>query len=412
MWKACRLNSGVILIELNIPRPRPRTFILADQVGPYHNSRYNELSKNEPITICETNRFSATYSWGLADNRNYNSITLFDRGTPGFKKNVVTIKRTLMVLFKEKPEVIFAPGYSATNSLAAFFYGLLTGVRVVLMSATGELDFKRSRIVELYKKLILQGYSGFFVGGSRQRAYLKKLGAAPNLIVDKHNVVDNDHFKVAERRYHAARERVYLCVSRLVEKKNLFYLINEFRKMLMTGSRSRLVIVGDGPQHSELKAHIEKHKLSASVTLVGFIGYNDLPEYYSNSSALILPSLSEQWGLVVNEAMASGLPVIVSEKCGCVVDLVSHGINGYVFDPQRTGALEKVLVAFDGLANDAVREMSRQSRLAISEWGLREFARAASFLIDQKAKISIPTRLFVIPLVLAALLRSLFVIRK
>jgi glycosyltransferase involved in cell wall biosynthesis len=114
--------------------------------------------------------------------------------------------------------------------------------------------------------------------------------------------------------------------------------------------------------------------LTDKILMPGFKQYSELLVYYGLAGAFILASTSEQWGLVVNEAMAAGLPVIVSSRCGCAPDLVKHGENGFVFDPEDANSLAQHLryVSSDECPRDLMGEASRK---IINEWDLQLFAR-------------------------------------
>ena len=121
-----------------------------------------------------------------------------------------------------------------------------------------------------------------------------------------------------------------------------------------------------------LEAQVERLALSENVKMPGFQQYRELPLYYGLASVFILPSTTEQWGLVVNEAMASGLPVLVSNRCGCAPDLVEEGRNGYTFDPfDQTNLADLMLrISDDGCDREA---MGRVSRKIIAEWSPERF---------------------------------------
>jgi glycosyltransferase involved in cell wall biosynthesis len=102
-------------------------------------------------------------------------------------------------------------------------------------------------------------------------------------------------------------------------------------------------MVGAGPMKEEISGRVSALGRK-DVILCPFRQADELSSYYAFASALVLPSLSEPWGLVVNEAMASGLPILASERCGCVMELVFPGINGYIFDPLRVESLVEVMV--------------------------------------------------------------------
>jgi glycosyltransferase involved in cell wall biosynthesis len=114
--------------------------------------------------------------------------------------------------------------------------------------------------------------------------------------------------------------------------------------------------------------------LEESVRLPGFVPYDFLPVYYGLAAALVHPSTTEQWGLVVNEAMASGLPVVVSERCGCVPELLVPGRNGGVFDPLDEDSMVSEMLALSSLS-DSLEAMGAESRRIVADFGLERFAR-------------------------------------
>ena len=105
-----------------------------------------------------------------------------------------------------------------------------------------------------------------------------------------------------------------------------------------------LVLLGDGPLRSSIFDLRSSLGLDACVHLPGFKQYDELPTYYGLASAFVHASTTEQWGLVVNEAMASGLPVLVSNRCGCATDLVKDGVNGFTFDPFNVEQLAELML--------------------------------------------------------------------
>ena len=136
----------------------------------------------------------------------------------------------------------------------------------------------------------------------------------------------------------------------------------------------RLVVLGDGPCAPALKAQAQALGISPLLSMPGFIQYSELPAYHGLAGAFVLASTSEQWGLVVNEAMAAGLPVLVSDRCGCAPDLVESGGNGFVFDPGDEGDLAGRMgeISRDKPARAA---MAARSRWIIRRWSTGRFAR-------------------------------------
>ena len=148
-----------------------------------------------------------------------------------------------------------------------------------------------------------------------------------------------------------------------------------------------LVLLGDGPLRAELCRLISDLGLQDSVLLPGFKQYPDLPAYYGLANAFILPSVSETWGLVVNEAMASGLPVLVSNRCGCAPDLVQEGVNGWTFDPCNTDQLADLMLRLSQAPKQRLEEMGAASRRIIQDWGVERFATGLKAAVDKALEV-------------------------
>ena len=180
----------------------------------------------------------------------------------------------------------------------------------------------------------------------------------------------------------------FLSTCRFVQEKNLHRLLIAYAAYRsVAGLRAwHLVLVGDGPLKEELVRLRQQLGLQASVHFVGFQQYDQLPVYYGLAEALVLPSVSETWGLVVNEAMAAGLPVLVSNLCGCAKDLVSEGLNGFSFDPRNANAIRDTMVHLSSNRCDR-QAMGDRSRDLVRSWSVEFFANslwhAAKVAIDR-----------------------------
>ncbi|MER8710056.1 glycosyltransferase [Mesorhizobium sp. M1088] len=247
---------------------------------------------------------------------------------------------------------------------------------------------------EYLKKIIIRNFSGALVAGGPHERYLNRLGMSSDYIRRGYDVVDNKYFDggAVNAREHASElrsalglpDKYFMTCSRFVEKKNLSFLIDEYsaysREMDEKHPRRvpwDLVIVGDGELRNKLVNKISEYGLRDRVHLLGFRQYEALPAIYGLSKTFILASLVEQWGLVVNEAMASGLPVLVSRRCGCAEDLVVEGENGWIFDPTIVGSLAGRLVAQTLLNDDMLNRMGERSRTRIEAHSLSTFAASA-----------------------------------
>ncbi len=139
-----------------------------------------------------------------------------------------------------------------------------------------------------------------------------------------------------------------------------------YRRQIGTGAWD-LVVLGDGPERGKVEQRRAALGLEGSVHLPGFKQYPDLPTYYGLARGFILPSTSEQWGLVVNEAMASGLPALVSHACGSA-ELVRDGESGYRFDPESVADVARAMVELtrDGQRGLAMGAAAREAAERVS----------------------------------------------
>jgi glycosyltransferase involved in cell wall biosynthesis len=193
--------------------------------------------------------------------------------------------------------------------------------------------------------------------------------------------VDNDSFIQAAGRWRTERDRlrescgirnedvVFLFSGKLITKKRPLDLLQAY-ETVRSAKRCSLIVVGDGDLRPLMEARIRERRIP-DVFLMGFRNQNEIAKFYSIADVLVLPSDSEPWGLVVNEAMCCGLAIVVSDQVGSAYDLVREGQNGYVFPCGDADALAERLQRL--LADhEHLRKMQRASRLAIDGWGFEQ----------------------------------------
>jgi glycosyltransferase involved in cell wall biosynthesis len=257
------------------------------------------------------------------------------------------------------------------------------------MSDSQEGDFRRKWYVERVKRALFAQFDAYLVAGERHVAYARKLGAPEELIFTKYDVVDNEFWaaRADEVRRNETEWRgrlnlpghFFLTSSRLVEKKNVSGLLCAYRQYLSAASAGAwpLIIVGDGHLRSQLERERDELHLEGHVEFRGYLSAEELAPFYALASVFILASShSEQWGLVVNEAMASGTPALVSDVCGCVPDLVREGVTGYSFAPDDEAGLARLLQSCSGGVFD-LAAMGAAAAGRVSEYSPEAFARNA-----------------------------------
>jgi len=361
-------------------------------LGPYHFARTKALAERPEIELTVVESFSEDdHKWKRAETQHdLRVVTLASMPMMGKRPSMKISAVLAHVLDREQPDVVVAPGYADTPALLAIFAHrcLNPSTLAVLWSESTLLDHARKRFKEALKTLSVSAFDGALVAGRPHQLYLRRLGMRASDIGIVGNCVDNDFFSVR-----ATEERqkpktssgsdslpasFFLYVGRMIREKNLPNLIEAygFYREQAGPSAWDLVLVGSGPEEMSLRQQVAQSSIKG-VWFEGIRQIDELPLYYARAKCFVLPSKSEPWGLVVNEAMASGLPVLVSNRCGCVADLVRDGTNGFVFDPFDTRSLAALLVKVS-TRRVALEELGANGQKTVANYNPTLFAERAS----------------------------------
>jgi glycosyltransferase involved in cell wall biosynthesis len=260
-----------------------------------------------------------------------------------------------------RPQVVVVNGWGHRESRESLRWLRRRRCPWVLLSDSSLHDRPRHWYLEASKRWLLRGCPAAFVAGSPQARYAERLGVPRHIIFHPGScVVDNQWWAEGAararqhadevRRQHGLPERYFVVVARLIAKKNLPLVVRAFARyrQLAAAPDHELVVCGAGPEEASIRRTIGELGL-AHVHLAGFIATAELPAFYGLASCLVVPSSHfEQWGLVVNEGMACGLPVLVSHQVGAAEDLVREGDNGHLFDPDDADELARRMVELAG----------------------------------------------------------------
>jgi glycosyltransferase involved in cell wall biosynthesis len=327
-------------------KPPRRVVFLVQRIGPYHHARLQALGADRSLSVhaVEFLPGDAVYAWDQVRD-------------PGLYERILAGDDIMLrtALERISPDVVVCAGYSDREVHLAAGWAVRRGIPLVTCSDSNFSDEPRTWMRERLKRMVVSTFDSGLVAGSRAHEYLGALGMEYERRFSPWDVVDNEHFRAgaelargdsgAIRRKMGLPERYFLCVARFVPKKNIDRLLEAYARYAGGAGYSAwsLVLSGAGPLEANLKAAVAKAGLKDRVLFPGFLQYPDLPACYGLAGAFVLASTSDQWGLVVNEAMAAGLPVIVSSGCGCAPDLVREGENGFVIDPGDSPALSQAL---------------------------------------------------------------------
>jgi len=322
-----------------------------------------------------------------------------------------------------QPDGVGINGWSVPEARAALAWCRKNGRRAVAFSESLPGKPQPPFWKEWVKSWIVRRFDAALVGGAPHRAYVVKLGLPAERVFRGYDVVDNDYFRAGAQAArtarnvpegslpkarnsspgtetvasHAASDRgergmppspahphpvgdgppYFYANTRLIARKNIDGLLRayaSYRKEV--ADPWDLVVTGNGGEEHRLKALCSELALDEHVRWPGFVQYEELPRYYGSAGAFVHPARSEPWGLVVNEACASGLPVLVSRTVGAGFELVEHGRNGFLFDPFDVGAICAALVRMSEMTPGERAGMGGRSLEIVSRWGPSRFGEA------------------------------------
>ncbi len=381
----------------NLASPRgsstPVVAVCFHRLGPYHATRLAAAAELLNVTAVEFSGTTDAYAWDAVGlDRRVRRVTVRPESDLRALPSSARSSAIRAALDDVKPDVVAINGWSDSGALHALVWCVRNAVPAIVMSETRRRDAPRRVGLEWAKRRVVSCFASALAGGESHAQYLTELGMPPSRCSLGYDVVDNRHFQPRPNRsagvvrVHGAPlpEKYFLASCRFIPRKNLPRVIQAFAAYRRRAGPAAwdLVILGDGPQRLELAQWCSELHVAEHVHMPGFKQYDELPVYYAAANVFVHASTVEPWGLVVNEAMAAGLPVLVSRHCGCAAELVSDGANGYVFDPLNVEELARRMnqLAHGGADLEA---MGRASQQIVSAWGPERFARGLAEAVDR-----------------------------
>ncbi|MBI4398851.1 MAG: glycosyltransferase family 4 protein [Candidatus Omnitrophica bacterium] len=361
--------------ETSTGQDRKKVVLLTEIMSPYRTPVFNEIAKNpsfdfEVIYLAET---SGGRKWDIdrqAMNFSFHQpqhirIPLPDRFPVFFNPGLYRLLKKL------NPDLMICGGYHHPSYVMAGMFAVRHRKKFVLWCESHEKSVRiRSRLANFYRKVIFRKSSAFIVPGKCSARFIQKYTGDTKPIYVAPNAVDNDFFyqraavhrekKSELKRMRNFPRHLILYVGRLLSSKGLGTLLAAYQQL--SRPDTGLLIVGEGPEEKHYKEYCAQHHIS-NVYFEGHKQQRDLPYYYGLSDLFVMPSLRDEWGLVTNEAMASGLPVIVSGEIGAAADLVEEGANGYAVAGGDTEALRLRIANL--LDDEALRKRMGERSLEI-----------------------------------------------
>lgn len=330
-----------------------RVALLQNFVAPYRVPLYERLRDCGAAlrvfvsTPMESNR-TWEVEWGTLDVVVQKNLTIRrSKIDPrGFKRTIMIHfpYDTITSLWRYKPEVVISVELGLRTLQAALYKMLRPSTRLLIwckLSEHSEIGWGWTRLA--LRRFLLARADAVLVNGESGARYIAGFGVADEHIYRINQPVDVAMFTDAPReRPETARTRL-LCCGMLTSRKGVMPFLRELDLWARAHPSEELELwwLGDGELSEELRQFPCAPNLQQR--LLGAVPYSELPTYYSQADILAFPTLLDEWGLVVNEAMASGLPVLGSIYAQAVTELVIDGENGWMFDPTSDQSVQDAL---------------------------------------------------------------------
>ena len=326
-----------------------RLAIVWESLGPSHRDRIAAAAAaGFAVTGIGFGRDSAVYRWEAGEAAGARQEVLAEGPPPQGQWQLGW--RLAMALWRGRYDAVFLCHYHLPAVFALAVVLRLAGRRVFTMIDSKFDDAPRRLRRELVKRALLLPYHGALAGSLRTAAYLHLLGFARRPVACGYDSLSLARLRAladgAPEPPHGARD--FLIVARLVPKKNLAFALRAFATQ-QPGARypRRLRIIGEGPEEPALRQLAARLGVQDRVDFAGWLDAAEIARAMRAALCLILPSKEEQYGLVVGEALAQGLPVLVSARAGAVEGLIDNGCNGWIIDPVRPQALIAAMARLD-----------------------------------------------------------------
>lgn len=288
-----------------------------------------------------------------------------------------------------KPDAVLVFGWKFKSHLKAikFFHGKMPVFFRGDSTTLNESGGWKALIRQFVLKHVYRHIDYALFVGMENRRYYENAGLPVSKLHFAPHAVDNAKFANREsvRDGRSLRQSlnisddaiVFVYAGKFEPVKNPMLLLSVANKMAL--NHICFVFVGNGPLEE-----VMKRIAGDGIYFLNFQNQSRMPAVYNMADVVVLPSTSETWGLVVNEAMAAGRPVLVSDRCGCAADLVEEGITGYVFRSNDETDLQKKISL---MASDKLRlqEMGRHAQRKIQDWSFERIADAIEGLMTKKA---------------------------
>ena len=277
-------------------------------------------------------------------------------------KNIHNNLDVLGYLKRFNPDIVITTGFNPTHLYSWFFAKLYNKIHIPMTDGWLGSETNLSPVHKIIRKIVFYSSDAFIGAGLKSKELFESYGIKPSSIFRSHLCIDNNIFlKKAinkHRRYHL------MFSGQFIDRKMPLFFAEVVHKITKSIPHLSVLILGDGPLKTDFLNKLKEYHIN--YTYAGFISQEKLPQYYSSSKLFLFPTKTDAWGIVANEALASGTPVLVTPYAGIVDDLVYDGYNGFVMDPNVDLWSKKSIE----LLNDTnlLRKLSRHAILSVENF--------------------------------------------
>lgn len=372
-----------------------RVALLTNFVPPYRVPLFQALAREVgELRVFVSTRMEANRYWqpgwqnlDVVEQRTFSLRRTWRTGSfsEGYELHVPY--DTVAQLRRFRPRAIISAELGARSLQAICYAGLARTPIVIWATLADHLEDSRGRLRYYVRRNAVRFVDGFIVNGENGARYLRRLGVPDQRLLRVNQPVDMSALLPLSLNRSANAQHSLLYVSQMSERKGVRLLLEALEMMACAqpARTIRMTLVGDGPLRAELQARPARPNLE--LTWTGHVEYDDLPRWYAAGGILVFPTLGDEWGLVVNEALAAGLPVLGSMLSPAVEELIREGHNGWTFVPRDASsiavALERALATpaadiqrMRVAARESVRHLTPATAAASIAAQLRELVRA------------------------------------
>lgn len=306
-----------------------KVLAFADFPSPYRVEVFKGLAAYYDLTVVFNKISDANRNpkW-FCRNTGLNSISLLDEdGLTKFHQEILNL---------QKYDLVLAYDYHVKNAIRLELACIRKKVPYIMNLDGGFI--RRNHFRNIMKRILIWKSCACFASGEHAANYFKHFGASPDKIyfhpftsLHEYDILPEPISDIEKSKYrnklNLGNKEVVLAVGQFIHRKGFDVLLKSWTKEL--DEKFLLLIIGGGEEEEQYKSYIDDNNLQ-SVIIIGYKSREEIFEYYKASSLFVLPTREDIWGLVINEAMAFGVPVISTDMCIGALELIDNGINGYI----------------------------------------------------------------------------------